>query len=191
MDSADSGNSSVASATTILDAAQTRLSTACHERRWRRCVGPDVAVDDLDGIAFAGSDVVEHCLAGSDGVALPANSQFAHAYGERMGPGNRRPRRRLHNHSGTEPGAVPAMALMAEQSCLVMAAEHSYVTIGIVRAAAVRMTKTVARDRLAVRALQVDPLSEVASPGRGPACRRLLPAPGRLVPRLVSQDGGG
>jgi hypothetical protein len=34
------------------------------------------AVDDPDGVAFAGANVAEDYLAGSDGVALPTNLQL-------------------------------------------------------------------------------------------------------------------
>jgi hypothetical protein len=52
----------VASTTTIFDAARARVSAACHERCRRRCVGPTVGADGLDGGAFAGSDVIDQCL---------------------------------------------------------------------------------------------------------------------------------
>ena len=80
MDSADFGHSSVAGPTTILMILMPR-GLQHSVQRVMSAVGVDAsartfALDDLDGVAFAGLDVVERCLAGSDRVALPANSEF-------------------------------------------------------------------------------------------------------------------
>jgi hypothetical protein len=52
MDSADFGNSSVA----IANAVRARLSTACRDRRGVDAQAWALAFDDLDGVAFVGSD---------------------------------------------------------------------------------------------------------------------------------------
>jgi hypothetical protein len=70
MDSADFEHSSVA----IANAARIRLSTACRNRCWRPCAGWALAVDDADGVAFAGSDLVADCLAGQPSLRAAAFS---------------------------------------------------------------------------------------------------------------------